>query len=277
MAPTDRYYEALGQYFGAEVELLDALDADNPVHRYIRRESLATLERAFVAPGPLLEIGYGTGFEAVHLARRGFRMVGIDPSGPMQARARERARAEGVAELCDFRIGSTADLPSLLDEVGAGTFRGCYATLGPFNCEPDLRATARALGRLLSPGSRLVGMILNRYCAWETAVYLATGDFRRAFRRQVRGWSDLHGEGGGPPIAIYTYTPASFARAFAPDFAVEDLFALPVALPPPYVASRLRRAPGLLKLLESADVGLCRRPILRGLGDHFEVVLRSRT
>lgn len=265
---------ALGEYFGAEVGLLDALDADNPIHRYIRRESLATLHRSFIAPGPLLEIGYGTGFEAVQLAKEGFRVVGIDPSADMQVRAKERARVEGVVDRTDFRVGSTADLPELVQEFGGASFRGAYSTLGPFNCEPDLRGTAAALSSLLAPGAKLVAMIVNRYCVWETAVYLAAGDFRKAFRRQVRGWSDLQGAGGRPPIRVYTYTPAAFARAFAPQFAVEELFALPLAVPPPYVAERLRRAGGLLALLEAADKRLARRAVLRGLGDHFEVVLR---
>ena len=274
-ARQDAYFEALGTYFGGEVDLLDSLDAQNPIHRYIRRESLTTLERSFAPPGPLLEIGYGTGFEAVHLAKRGFRVVGVDPSAQMQARARARAGAEGVSVGCDFRLGSTASLASLLEEFGVGAFRGAYSTLGPFNCEPDLPATARLLGRLLAPGSPLVALMINRYCVWETALYLAAGDFRRAFRRQVRGWGDLTGEIGGSPIPVFTYTPASFAKAFESHFAVKELFALPFALPPPYVADRFRRAGGLLALLEAADVRLRRRAVLRGLGDHFEVVLRS--
>ncbi len=275
-ASRESYYDALGEYFGGEVELLDALDALNPIHRYIRRESLATLGRSFVPPGPLLEIGYGTGFEAVHLAKRGFRLVGIDPSAGMQARAKARAEAEAVAELADFRLGSTASLPGVLEEFGAGAFRGAYSTLGPFNCEPDLPATARVLGALLAPGSRLVGMIINRNCAWETAAYLTAGDFKRAFRRHVQGWSDLKGESAGPPIRVFTYTPASFARAFDHDFAVEELFALPVALPPPYASARFERFGSILPLLESADVRLRGRPLFRSLGDHFEVVLRRR-
>jgi SAM-dependent methyltransferase len=271
-----RYFDRVGKYFGAEVGHLDALDAGNWVHQHIRRASLATLERTFSPPGPLLEIGYGAGFEAAHLAARGFRIVGLDPSAAMQARARERAAQVGVAERVDFRLGSTADLPDLAEEFRAAPFAGAYSTLGPFNLEPDLERASAALAALVAPGGALVAMIINRYCAWETAIYLASLDFKRAFRRQVRGWGDLKGAPGEPATPVFPHTPRAFRRAFARHFDTQEIFALPSLLPPPYASPTFERFGSLLDTLARADTQLRHRPLVTFLGDHFEVVLRRK-
>lgn len=46
---------------------------------------------------PVLDVGCGTGRVAFHLVRRGVRVVGIDHSAPMLARARERADMQQIS------------------------------------------------------------------------------------------------------------------------------------------------------------------------------------
>lgn len=50
------------------------------------------------AAGPVLEVGAGTGRVTAHLARRGADVTGLEPSGRMIARAKQRA-AEGGLDL----------------------------------------------------------------------------------------------------------------------------------------------------------------------------------
>ncbi|MCI0394551.1 MAG: class I SAM-dependent methyltransferase [Chloroflexi bacterium] len=51
-----------------------------------------------LSPGArLLDVGCGFGRHSIELARRGYQVVGIDPSAAMIASARERAAAAGVA------------------------------------------------------------------------------------------------------------------------------------------------------------------------------------
>ena len=53
-------------------------------------------ELAEAADGPVLELGCGTGRVALHLARRGHAVVGIDSDPELIAELRERAAAEGL-------------------------------------------------------------------------------------------------------------------------------------------------------------------------------------
>ncbi|WP_046173890.1 class I SAM-dependent DNA methyltransferase [Domibacillus indicus] len=68
----------------------DALMQDAPYNEweeYLQKE---------VKPGPLLDIGCGTGELAVRFARAGFQVTGVDLSEEMLTIAREKAEANGV-------------------------------------------------------------------------------------------------------------------------------------------------------------------------------------
>ena len=53
-------------------------------------------ELAAANPGPVLEIGCGTGRVALHLARRGHRVTAIDREAPLVEELGSRAAAQGV-------------------------------------------------------------------------------------------------------------------------------------------------------------------------------------
>lgn len=64
-----------------------------------------------VAPGAaVLDIGCGVGRWSQMLAGNGARVVGVDLSSTMVEEARRRARAEGLAAYCEFRVGDIAEL-----------------------------------------------------------------------------------------------------------------------------------------------------------------------
>src|SRR5207249_11633291 len=57
------------------------------------------------APGRALDLGCGTGTNAVYLARHGWSALGVDFVGRAIAKARQRAASAGLAERCEFRMG----------------------------------------------------------------------------------------------------------------------------------------------------------------------------
>lgn len=82
--PLDDPYAVMARYYDAEnaglVEDLAAYEA--LVGRF---------------GGPVLDVGCGTGRVALHMARQGVRVVGIDTSGPMLERARQHAERQRLA------------------------------------------------------------------------------------------------------------------------------------------------------------------------------------
>ena len=102
--------------------------------------------------GPVVELGVGTGRIAVPTAIAGVRVIGVDSSRGMLEVCREVARAAGVDELLDLRLGDLRE-PPVDEPVGLVTcpFR---AFLHLHDDEERLRAL-RAARELLEPDGRL--------------------------------------------------------------------------------------------------------------------------
>ncbi len=110
-------------------------------------------EEALRSGGPVLELGVGTGRIAVPIARAGVQVIGVDSSAPMLERCRERARAVGVAELLDLRLGDLRD-PPLAECVPLiiSPFRALLHLLG----KQERRLALARMRELLRPRGRLV-------------------------------------------------------------------------------------------------------------------------
>ncbi|MBD0349448.1 MAG: class I SAM-dependent methyltransferase, partial [Thermoleophilia bacterium] len=98
--------------------------------------------------GPVVELAVGTGRIAIPIARRGIRVIGVDASREMLAVCRARARAQGVADLLDLRVGDLRS-PPVAERVRLVTcpFRA-YLHL---RNEEDRRRALAAAYELLAP------------------------------------------------------------------------------------------------------------------------------
>lgn len=109
-----------------------------------------------IRPGRALEIGCGTGDNALWLARRGFDVVACDLSPLAIDRAREKADRAGID--VDLRV-----LDYLGEPLDAGVFdfacdRGCFHS---FHDPEDRVEFARRTAALLAPGGGWWSMIGN--------------------------------------------------------------------------------------------------------------------
>lgn len=248
----------------------------NAVMAWLRRESLALLQDTFPPGSRLLEIGCGTGEEALHLARTGRTVLATDVSPAMAARTDAKARAAGLAGRVTALALPAGRLDAILPQE---PFDGAYASFGGLNCEPDLAGLAQALARLLKPGAAFVCSVMARWCPFEIAWFLLHGRPRTAFRRLRRGWQPAPVAGlGGVQVTVSTryLSVGDVARAFAPAFAVERMLALPLLLPPPYLDDLFRQRRALFDRLEGCERRLRGRWPWRLFGDHVALVLRRR-
>ena len=106
-----------------------------------------------VAPGPVVELGVGTGRIAVPIAAEGIRVIGVDSSRRMLEVCAERAALAGAAWSIDLRLGDLRQ-PPVAERVPL--------VLCPFRSylhladDGERRQALRAARRLLRPGGRLV-------------------------------------------------------------------------------------------------------------------------
>jgi SAM-dependent methyltransferase len=242
---------------------------------WLRQESLALLQETFPANSRLLEIGCGTGDEAVHLAQQGHFILATDISPAMVDQTQTKARAAGLADRVTALELPAGHIDALLP---ANRFDGAYASFGSLNCEPNLSHLRDALARLLKPRAAFVCSVMARWCPFEIAWFLLHGRPRTAFRRLRWGWQQVPVRGhDGVEVFVPTRYLSSreVARAFAPAFAVERTMALPLLLPPPYLDDLYRARRGVFDRVEPWERRLRAHWPWRTMGDHIAIVLRK--
>jgi SAM-dependent methyltransferase len=111
-------------------------------------ELVAVLDSGVIQPCRALELGCGTGTNAVYLAQRGFSVTAIDLSAAAIARAQRRARDERI--IVDFLVDDVCNLHAPLETFDFVFDRGCYHCARRDNL-PGFLAT---LGRATRPGAK---------------------------------------------------------------------------------------------------------------------------
>jgi len=158
-----------------------------------REQVWREIDRLFKAGDRVLDLGCGTGDDAVHLMSRGVSALGIDSAPGMV----EIARTRGVAakRMAIEVLGSLEDV-----------FDGAISNFGALNCVADLDKLSEELARLVRPQGKLALCVMSRFC-WRT-------DWRHLPQR----WS---GNARWCGVDVYYRTSRSVAREFSPYFSYE--------------------------------------------------------
>jgi SAM-dependent methyltransferase len=260
-------------------EAFDSVAADydgprgnNEAIQDMRTEMWRWLDASFAPRSRLIDLGCGTGLDAVRMASLGHSVTATDWSPQMIERTRDRAARAALSErVLALPIGAQ-ELQRL---EGEGTYDGAYSNLGPLNCVPDLGAVARECARLLKPGGRLVFTVIGRYCPWEMIHYARLGRWARIKIRFARGTVAVGMN--GRKIWTRYFRPDEFYRDFEPDFVLEHVRGLCIFVPPPYMTALKDNHPRWHERLWRLDRRVAGWPLIRQAGDHFLIVLRKRS
>ncbi len=241
------------------------------VGRWLRERVWRELAAAFPAPARLLELGCGSGEDAVWLARQGHEVTAVDASSAMLAVACAKAAAAGVAERIRFLPLDLAEAAPELAPPGA-PFAGALADFGVVNCVADRAALGRALAAWLAPGASLVVVVMNPLCAWELAWYGLQLRLPTALRRLRQGRAVA--VPGGGAVRTWYPRPGRLARELAPCFVERGRRAVGVVVPPPYLDRLVAGRPRLLAALAAADEAVA--GCTAWAGDHYLLRLERR-
>lgn len=241
---------------------------ESPIARHLRARVHADLTRLFPPGSSALELGCGTGEDALFLAARGVRVRATDSSEGMLAAARAKTADAPLITL------AALDLAQIGHGSGDGLntrteiFDGVYSNFGVLNCLPAWDDLARWLATRLRPGGTAAFGLIAPRCLWETLWHGAHGDSGTAFRRW-RGEAAFRPPGAAEPISITYPTIARFERAFTPYFERTRLAPLGVFLPPTDAYGMIEKRPRLLRLLTRLDDRFRRTQCLAAVADHF--------
>lgn len=249
----------------------DGPRGNNPLIQDMRSEMWRWLDATFAASSRLIDIGCGTGLDAIRMAQLGHRVTATDWSPQMVQRTSDRAERERLTD----RVRAIAVGAHELHRLdGEGLYDGAYSNLGPLNCVPDLGEVSRECARLLKPGGALVFTVIGRICPWEIVHYLRR---RQWARIKVRyGRSVVPVSMNQHTIWTRYYGPREFYRAFSQHFFLSHFRGLCVFAPPPYLTWVRERHSHWHERLWRLDRLVSGWPVLRATGDHFLMVMKKR-
>jgi ubiquinone/menaquinone biosynthesis C-methylase UbiE len=144
-----RFYEDLAQDYDCRF--------NNPRLNYMRSvEKMVLLES--LKPGMILDIGCGTGEQSLFLAKRGYRVLGVDISRKMLTKANENAKEGKLEDKLSLVIASAEALP-FRDK----SFDDLISIFGVFNHIPGAEHAFKETHRVLKSGGRAVFTVVNRW------------------------------------------------------------------------------------------------------------------
>jgi SAM-dependent methyltransferase len=238
----------------------DATFTASGLGRCLRALAWEHLDVALAGASRILEIGCGTGEDAVHLALRGADVLATDPSPSMLRVAAEKAKHMGCAQRIELRC---VPMERLGTELAGERFDGVWSNFGAINCVSRLDAAIVELAALVVPGAPLAWVVMGRHVPWEWAWFLAGGNRQKAFRRHRDSGAVWRG------ARIVYPTPAELERTVAPYFAMTRRAPLGFVLPPSYASAWLERRPRLLAALARVERAAQRCQPLAAFADHY--------
>ncbi|HSU30419.1 MAG TPA: class I SAM-dependent methyltransferase [Bryobacteraceae bacterium] len=231
----------------------DALWTNTPIGTAQREAVWRWIDPLFQPGDSILDLGCGTGADAVHMMNYGLHVTGVDASTEMAS----LARASGV-EAQHLALEN-------LDRLD-GVYDGVISNFGVLNCVDDLRGLGIQLSRLTRRNSYLAVCVMGPVCLWETCHYLKRTRPRKAFRRWRRG-----GSVASMGVSLSYPTIHQIRSAFQNHFKLVTWVGIGLAVPPSYI---LGLSASAVMRLQKVDRHLAHRPLLRMFSDHRLLLFR---
>ena len=225
-----------------------------------------------VPPGAtLLELGGGTGEDALHFAGAGRRVILTDGSPAMLAQATAKVERAGYAHAIEPRLAVLESFDRFAADMAGRGVRcdAAFSNFAALNCVADLQPVARGLAHLLPAGAPALLVLFGPFAPGEVLVELLKGRPRAAFRRLAPGPAPARV--GGHAFTVHYPSPGQVARVFAPWFRGVRLRGIGVFVPPSAAEPWISAHPRLLASLEALD-RVCARPLAL-FGDHVLIEL----
>ena len=254
LAPAAQAFDAIAPQFDTRFQLWLSVEAQ----RRIIRQELA----AVFPPGQrLIEIGGGTGEDALWLASRGREVLMTDASPAMVAEASAKC-----GQRVRTMVASAEDFGALATELdGEPEFDGAFSIFAGLNCVPDLTVFGRHIARLLREGAPLMLVMFGTCCPGEMIVQAFRGKPRKALRRFQRG--DVAARLDGRGFTVRYHRRRDLERMLSPWFRLEARRGIGIFVPPSAAEPWISSHPRLLRSLEALDRSVSRP--LASLGDHI--------
>ncbi len=230
---------------------------------WFRRRVWDRLGVMFKPGDRVIELGCGTGEDALWLAKRGVHVLAGDGSPAMIAETARKAKEAGLDNMIETRLLDFNEAPNWNLEAG---YDGAYSNYGPLNCVGDWKAIGLQIAHAVRPGGKIGLGVIGPWCPWEMFWFAIHGDFKNATRR-LRKSTIAHLDGNY--FEVFYPSPGRMQRDFGDGFRRDLLWGLGVFLPPSDLYKPVGRRPWLAKPLLAMERLTAPHWPFKYLGDHY--------
>jgi ubiquinone/menaquinone biosynthesis C-methylase UbiE len=266
------YFSTVQEAFDSASEEYDFTISHNFINTWIRKRSINELLRLVKPEDVLLEIGCGTGAEAIQISRRVRQIIATDISQGMLNLLRQKINAKKLESIVPVqaRAASISSIASLFE---GGKVRIAYSFNGALNLEPNIEKFPLELSKVVDRGGYFVCSVRNILCLSETIAHAAVLQLDKiAPRRKQPTMVSV----GGIDIPAFYYSTEFMSRLFGPYFKLKKLIGLPAFLPPAYLNDYCIRFKPATSLLEKLETVLADRFPFNRLSDQTLFVFQRR-
>ena len=265
------YYSAVSEAFDSASEEYDFTINQNFINVWIRERSIKELLSLSKRDDVLLEIGCGTGAEALRISNHVSRVVATDISRGMTSLLEGKIHARGLgAKVKVVQLGAS-DIGRAAEYLPNGKVRLAYSFNGALNCELKIQQFPYALWKIMVSGGLFVCSIRNTLCLSEALTHALVLQFDRMAPRKRQ---PVMVSVGGMDIPSYYYPPGRFAKMFEPYFTVKKMIGLPALLPPAYLSNIYFKTRRVLAFTERAEIALANHYPFNRLGDQTLMIFQ---
>lgn len=262
MTATAAPFDALGADY-------DRNFSDRLPARWLRRTIRARVSPYLERGSKVIELGCGTGEDAIWFARQGCRVWAVDNSAVMLAHARAKITKAGTGDRIELQQLDVSMLTrrSLPDDFAADLV---FSNFGVLNCIEDLAPVFDTAAQSLRDGGYLAATVMGKFCLTETVYFGLRGQFAKATRRWRNG---ARYRAAGKYYDLWYHSPGQLYRQ-APHFDRCGLFGIGGLLPTSEGYAMCERSPRFFGALAELDRKIGR--VLYPISDHYLILLRKR-
>ena len=224
-------------------------------------------------PLKVLDLGCGTGEDAIWFARSGHSVTAVDASAFMLEAAKKKIEAGEFGAAIQLRHFPIEQVRSAALDA---PFDLVFSNFGAMNClsPATFRRIVPDLRELLTPAGRLIMVLMPRSCAWEIIYYLLKRQPAEAFRR--RSGPGVRVRVSGNDILTSYYAPSSVVGMFEEAFRPIAVRPVGFFVPPSYLEPFVAAHPRFYRLLGACDRAFSGVSMLAPFADHALVDLEVK-
>ena len=206
-------------------------------------------------------------------SEKGFNIVATDVSEEMLKVTTQKANQFSMQNKITSHY---LDLDSVDETVFDKKFDLIFSNFGGLNCiSPEsMQKLLHKIPSILAPGGRFVGLVMPKFCMWESGYLLLKLRFKEAFRRMSS--KEVLYTYQGSTMKSWYYSPSQIKTWAGKKFNVVTTVPVGFAIPPVHLESHFSERKRLLLKLNKVEKRFNHLSFLSGMADQFLIDLQLK-